>query len=140
MVFSGTIARYCVPLLQEVQQRKTAQKESARWQSELEKVEPQLTAANTTIAELQAANADMRVQLAACKQQMTPSESAAVVGQLQQLLAQKNAEVAGLKRALQDMQQRLAVAGEAGGRWSVGSMQGSKIVLLCVVHDAGSHR
>eukprot|EP00878_Enallax_costatus_P003415 GHUV01003625.1.p1 GENE.GHUV01003625.1~~GHUV01003625.1.p1 ORF type:complete len:1706 (+),score=714.87 GHUV01003625.1:54-5120(+) len=96
--------------MQEVQQRKATQKEATRWQAELEKLKPQLTAANSKVAELQAANAELRVQLADCKQQLLPSESAAAAGQLQQMLSQKNAEVAGLKRALQDRQQRSAVA------------------------------
>lgn len=96
---------------QEVQQRKAAKKESARQQAELEKLKPQLAASDTKLVELQAANAELRVTVAELKQQLDPSTGAAAVGQLQQQLAQRSAEVAGLKRMLEDLQQQLAAAG-----------------------------
>jgi centrosomal protein CEP290 len=110
--------------LQEVQRRKAAQAESDRLKAELEKLRPQLAASAGKVAELQAANAELRVTLGELRQQLqdeaagvvppggsSSSSNAVLVGQLQQQLAQREGEVAGLRQALHDAERRLAAAG-----------------------------
>lgn len=99
--------------MQEVQQRKAAHKESSQLRAELDRLRPHLAASSTQVAELQAANAELRVAVTELKHRGEQSTSAAAVGQLQQQLAQKSAEVAGLRQALEVMQQRLIAAGTA---------------------------
>lgn len=108
-------------VLQEVQRRKAAQQESERLKAELQKLRPQLTASDTKVSELQSANAELRVALNELKQQLqagtapSAADSAVAVAQLQQQLAAKDAEVAGLRRVLGGLEQQLAAATAAGG-------------------------
>lgn len=111
--------------LQEVQRRKAAQAEADRVKAELDKLRPQLAASAGKISELQAANAELRVTLGELRLQLqdeaagvvrpanssSSSSSAAgnaAIGQLQQQLAQRDAEVAGLQQALGNAERRLA--------------------------------
>lgn len=121
--------------VQEVQQRKSAQKQIDRLRAELDQLKPQLTAANEKVAELQATNAALRVSvndlkqrlllatdnaptLAAAgseqqqqqqqqiQQQQDDSSSQHELGRMKQVLAQRDAELARLQQ-----QQQAATAG-----------------------------
>lgn len=120
--------------LQEVQQRKAAQKEADKLRVELGTLKPQLSAAGSRVAELQAANAALRVSvnnlkqrllLAAddmpvgasqgCTQQQQEGEGLGVAA-LQQQLVRSEAEAASLKQQVAALQQQEAGldAGAAG--------------------------
>jgi chromosome segregation ATPase len=122
--------------LQEVQRRKAAQAESDRLKAELDKLRPQLSATAGKVAELQAANAELRVTFGELRQQLqdeaagvvrppgsSSNANSAAVAQLQQQLAQRDAEVAGLQQALGDAERRLATAAASAG--AQGSSRGA---------------
>jgi predicted RNase H-like nuclease (RuvC/YqgF family) len=121
--------------LQEVQRRKAAQAESDRLEAELKKLRPQLTASAGKVAELQAANAELRITLNELRQQLqdeaagmvrpaggsSAAAANAAIGQLQQQLAQREADVAGLRQALNEAERRLASMQSSSSRTATGS-------------------
>jgi len=126
----------CVCVSQEVQHRKAAQKEADKLRAEVEGLKPQLTAASTKVAELQAANASLRVSVNDLKQrlllaadeatslhassmhagqQLQDSGSPDATG-VQQQLAHSQAEAERLKQQLESMQRHMdAAASVASG-------------------------
>jgi chromosome segregation ATPase len=120
--------RRAASCLQEVQRRKAAQAESDRLKAELDKLRPQLTATAGKVAELQAANAELRVTLGELRRQLqdeaagvvrpagsSSNANSATIMQLQQQLTQRDAQVAGLRQALGDAEQRVATAAASAG-------------------------
>jgi chromosome segregation ATPase len=119
---------------QEVQQRKAAQKEADKLRTELDRLKPQLSAANSKVAELQAANAALRVSVGELKQRLllaadgVPAEPISTgrqvsgvgrqqergpsqdneVAALQQQLSQSEAEATKLRQQLSVMERQLA--------------------------------
>jgi centrosomal protein CEP290 len=110
---------------QEVQLRKLAQKEADKLRGDLDKLKPQLSAANSRAAELQAANAALKVSVHDLKQRLMlagdaeapaavqrqgsrgPSGAgAADVAALQQQLAQSEAAVLQLRQQLDAAQRQ----------------------------------
>jgi regulator of replication initiation timing len=114
---------------QEVQQRKAAQKEADKLRTEVDRLKPQLRAANSKVAELQAANAALRVSVSELKQRLLlaadgiPVEPLSTgrqasgagrgpgqdeVAALQQHLSQSEAEATQLRQQLSVMERQLA--------------------------------
>lgn len=141
----------CLLCLQEVQQRKAAQKEADKLRSELDLLKPQLSTATSKVAELQAANAALRVSVSELKQRLllaadsTPVERGPATGRqgaaaaggetqqvalLQQQLAHSEAEAAKLRQQLAGMEQQLAQGAHhtAGGQQDVHG--GQQVVSL----------
>jgi chromosome segregation ATPase len=110
--------------VQEVQQRKAAQKEADKLRLELGTLKPQLSAASSRVAELQAANAALRVSVNDLKQRLLLAADgvqqqdgeALAAAALRQQLERSEAEAAGLKQQVTALQQQDAGrnAGAAG--------------------------
>lgn len=137
--------------LQEVQQRKAAQKEADKLRLELSTFKPQLSAANSKVAELQAANAALRVSVNDLKQRlllaadgvpvpMTAGQTASqqqqhggdadAVTTLQQQLARSEADAAQLKQQVVAMERQVGrSAGGAGDSEQLQSLQEQVSVL-----------
>lgn len=133
-VLTPCVRVYAAVLLQEVQQRKAAQKEADKLRVELGTLKPQLSAASSRVAELQAANAALRVSVNDLKQWLLLVADGVPVGAsqgptqqqqegeglgaaaLQQQLARSEAEAASLKQQVAALQQQEAgrIAGAAG--------------------------
>ncbi|KAF8064552.1 hypothetical protein HT031_003352 [Scenedesmus sp. PABB004] len=134
--------------MQEVKQRKAAQREAAQLRGELDKLRPQLAAADARVAELLAANAELRVALAELRgaaeeqagggaagwQQGGGGGGGSFAAQLQAALAAKDAEAERLRASLADMAARLdaatAAAGGGGGPGSDADAAGGALAVL----------
>jgi predicted nucleic acid-binding Zn-ribbon protein len=112
-----------------------AQKEADKLRLELSTLKPQLTAANSKVAELQAANAALRVSVNDLKQRLLLAADGVPVGmpagqtasqqqqaggvdavtKLQQQLARSEAEAAQLKQQLAAMERQVVHSARGGG-------------------------
>jgi centrosomal protein CEP290 len=139
---------------QEVQLRKSAQKEAEKLRGDLDKLKPQLAAANSRVAELQAANAALKVSVHDLKQRLMlagdaegptalqqrqgsrgPSgtgagQEGADVAALQQQLAQSEAAVQQLRQQLDAAQrQQQGAAADPATQQQLAALQQQVAVL-----------
>lgn len=124
----------------EVSKRKEAQRDAETARSELERLKQQLTASSRMVAELQAANSELRRQLRAAPTTAASTSGAAhgigmaelglQLSNLEMMLGQRDEEVAALRGALAQRDAELASNQGPGESGACGGVRGQDLKHL----------